>query len=82
MVRVAATPSDSAQSHQAPGCSPLRRPAPPGGACLLPLHVFVELRGLHEDNAGGGAPHRGAGLCRYAAPPRGATSHDGTADNR
>jgi alkylation response protein AidB-like acyl-CoA dehydrogenase len=28
------------------------------------------------------APLRGAGLYRYAAPPRGATSHDGPADER
>ncbi|WP_262056087.1 hypothetical protein [Streptomyces sp. STR69] len=28
------------------------------------------------------APQRGAGLHRYVAPPRGATSHDGAAENR
>ncbi|MFJ9902331.1 DUF2064 domain-containing protein [Streptomyces sp. NPDC101152] len=28
------------------------------------------------------APHRGAGLCQYAAPPRGATSHNEPADGQ
>ncbi|HEY3479483.1 MAG TPA: hypothetical protein VGL02_11370, partial [Streptomyces sp.] len=31
---------------------------------------------------GPAAAFRGGGLCRYAAPPRGATSHDGAADDR
>ncbi|MGN9757756.1 peptidyl-prolyl cis-trans isomerase [Streptomyces sp. SD31] len=33
-------------------------------------------------NAGSTAPLRGAGLHRYAAPPRGATNHNGPADER
>ncbi|MEU6381068.1 type I polyketide synthase [Streptomyces sp. NPDC046909] len=32
--------------------------------------------------SGSAAPQRGAGLYRHAAPPRGATSHDGAADDR
>ncbi|MGW0762317.1 hypothetical protein ACWD1Y_38585 [Streptomyces sp. NPDC002814] len=39
--------------------------------------------GEFAGNLGGhAAPQRGAGLYQYAAPPRGATSHDGPADAR
>ncbi|MGW2521142.1 MMPL family transporter [Streptomyces sp. NPDC001617] len=41
------------------------------------------LRRIHERfglSEGGGNPPKGAGLCRDAAPPRGATSHDEPAD--
>ncbi|MCT9076475.1 MMPL family transporter [Streptomyces fulvoviolaceus] len=42
-----------------------------------PLRRFHERFGVSE---GGENPPRGAGLNRQAAPPRGATSHDGPAD--
>ncbi|MEU9174730.1 MMPL family transporter [Streptomyces sp. NPDC048420] len=42
------------------------------------LQRFHERFGLSEGEVN---PPRGAGLYRYAAPPRGATSHDGPADD-
>ncbi|MCT9084695.1 LuxR C-terminal-related transcriptional regulator, partial [Streptomyces fulvoviolaceus] len=59
-----------------------------GGVAVGPGAAFVgpdgpdPLSGAGEVRCGSAAPQRGAGLYRFAAAPRGATSHDGAAAER
>ncbi|MFI2432573.1 hypothetical protein [Streptomyces sp. NPDC018693] len=48
----------------------------------LGSHFWLALLGLPALWARAARPHGGAGLCRHAAPPRGATGHDGAAHER